>query len=251
MSVDRQFLFAALLALTTLCGCGSGGEDPAPSLPPAMPVPALEGTWCGPAEDRTGLLGSVCITLDAEGNVERISLDNQSNGAVGVVQATSETDVYTFVMTDGSFGWLALSASGEHLLYLDKFRVLGALDKASTGLPAGYGLADIRDVWSGRSMYLDASATLTGTASSGFAVGIGDVFTGQDGPTSFSNQGGTSLVVDNGQFGRYRGRFELAGGARGDLVLIMAADKAFLVGTLCTDGGTFPQDCPMVFWERD
>ena len=119
-----------LLVTLLLCGCGSGGGDeaPLPELPPATPVPALEGTWCGPGQDRTGQLGAVCITLDAEGNITRFSLDNQSNGAVGTIQATDEDDVYTFRMSDNTFGWLALSASGEHLLFLDNFRVLGALD---------------------------------------------------------------------------------------------------------------------------
>ena len=39
------------------------------------------------------------------------------------MQATSEPDVYTFQMSDGSFGWVALSLSGDHLLYLDRFRI--------------------------------------------------------------------------------------------------------------------------------
>ena len=221
-----------------------------PPLPPATPVPALEGTWCGPAEDRTGQLGSVCITIDAEGNVERLSFDNQSNGALGTVQATTESDVYTFSLTDDSHGWLALSASGEHLFFLDSFRVLGALDKTSSGLPATYLLSDLRDEWAGRSLYLDASAVLTGSAPSALSVAVGDFFTGLDGTSIFANQPGVSLVVNNAQFGRYRGRFELAGGTRGDVVLLMAADKAFLVGTLCVDGGVFAQDCPLVFWER-
>jgi len=247
-----RLLVLLSLALPLLGGCGGAGSEEAasPPLPPATPVPALEGVWCGPAEDRNGLLGSVCITLDAEGNVERLSLDNQSSGAVGTVQDTSESDVYTFRMSDGTLGWLALSASGEHLLYLDNFRVLGALDKTSTGLPPTYLLSDVRDDWAGRSLYLDASAAITGTAASALAVGVGNFFTGLDGATAFANQPGVALVMDNARFGRYRGRFQLSGGTRGDVMLLMAADKSFLAGTLCVDGGTFAQDCPIVFWER-
>lgn len=250
--LQRSTLLLLTLALPLLGSCGGGGSEEvvAPSLPPAFAVPALEGTWCGPAEDRNGLLGSVCITFDAEGHVERLSFDNQSNGAVGTVQETAESDVYTFLMADDTLGWLALSASGDHLLYLDNFRVLGALDKTSTGLPASYLLADVRDDWAGRSLYLDASAALTGTAASVLSVGVGHFFTGLEGATPFANQPGVSLVVDNAQFGRYRGRFELSGGTRGDVVLLMAADKAFVVGTLCIDGGIFAQDCPIVYWER-
>lgn len=249
--VRRLLVLLVLSATVSLPGCGSGGDEPAlPELPPATPVPALEGTWCGPGQDRTGLLGAVCITMDAEGNVTRLSLDNQSNDAIGIVQETEETDVYTFRMTDGTFGWLALSASGEHLLYLDNYRVLAALDKTSPGLPPVYNLSDLQDDWTGRSLYLDETATLTGTAPSALSVGIGFFFTGTDGPTPFENQPGRALVVDDAQFGRYTGRFELDGGTRGDLLLMMAADKAFVVGTLCVDGGVFAQDCSIVWWER-
>lgn len=245
-------LLAAFLSILLVSACGSGGEDeaPPPSLPDPTPVPALEGTWCGPGEDRQGNLGGLCITLDAEGNVERLSLDNQSNGAVGTVQETTETDIYTFVMSDGTYGWLCLSESGEHLLYLDGFRTLASLDKSSSSLPTGYFLPDIRDTWIGRSLYLDASAAIVGSDLSGITVGIGDTFTGQDGATPIANQPGRAIVVDNAQFGRYRGRFQLLDGTQGDLALLMAADKDFVVGTLCVDGGIFAQDCSIVFWER-
>ena len=252
MSLRLSAVLWVVLCPLLVGACGSGGSEdsPAPMLPPATPVPALAGTWCGPAQDGTGALGSVCITFDAEGGIERISLDNQSNGSVGTIQATSEDDVYTFQMSDNTRGWVALSASGEHLFYLDNFRTLGALDKTSPGLPPSYLLSDLDDDWIGRSLYLDAAAMLIGSDVSGMSVGIGNFFTGQDGPTPFANQGGVSLVVNNAQFGRYRGRYQLPDGTRGDLELMMAADKAFVVGTLCVDGGTFAQDCSLVFWER-
>ena len=246
------------IALLVLCslglvGCGSSGgeEEPAgPALPPAFAVPALEGTWCGPAEDGQDQLGSVCITLDAEGNVTRLTIDNQSNGSVGTIQETTEAGVYTFVMQDNTRGWIALSASGERLFYLDNFKTIGALDKTSPGLPPTYLLSDLDDEWVGRSFYLDASPVLIGSDVSGLSVGIGNFFTGVDGPTAFVNQPGVSLTVNNAQFGRYRGRFQLPDGTRGDLELMMAADKQFVAGTLCIDDGLFPQNCSFVWWER-
>ena len=39
-----------LTCLAGLAGCGGGGEEEpaAVGLPPATPVPELEGVWCGP-----------------------------------------------------------------------------------------------------------------------------------------------------------------------------------------------------------
>lgn len=241
-------LFLLVSACGVAGGSGGGGDD-GPTLPPADPVPVLEGTWCGPAVDGADANGAICVHIDAEGNIDRLVI-NGATVAAGTIQTTAEARVFRFALSNGGAGFLALSTSDQHLVYLDNTRLLAVLDATSPTLPASYLRTDIRDDWSGYSLFINDAGDILGTQDSGLSVLAAFGFNGAQGGIPFQEAGGSTLQVTQAVFGRYSARYIVPAVESGDLMLSMSPDKQCIGGTRCRDGGAFPDDCSIVIWER-
>lgn len=240
----------ALVLSLLLAACGTGGGDDGPGLPPAEAVPALEGLWCGPAGNSGSVIGAVCIKIDAAGNITRIVFEGRNAGVFGTIQTSAQPRIFRFRLSTGGAGFLQLSESGGHLLYLDDSRLLAVLDSTSPTLPGSYLPSDIQHDWEGESFFLDAAGTILGTTASSLSVQPLFDYTGLQNGIAFRQWGATTIGVVQPVFGLYAGRYEVPGVEIGDMELFMSPDKQAVGGFLCADGGTFPTACSFVLWER-
>ncbi len=244
-------VLALLLPACGVAGNTGGGGDEGPQLPPAEAVPALEGLWCGPGADVDGpTIGAICIRIDAMGQITRIVFEGEQVDAVGTIQTTGTARVFRFALSNGGAGFLLLSPTEQHLLYLDNTRLLCVLDSTSPNLPASYLRADINDDWAGTSLFLNDAGDVMGTAASGMSVLPAFGFNGVNNSVAYQQAAGSTLVVTQAVFGRYEARYNVPTVELGDMLLFMSPDKQCVGGTLCADGGSFPDACSIVIWER-
>src|SRR5262245_27646852 len=120
------YLLCIGLLLAVIAGCGGGGGG---SSNGGMAGPrGLSGTWFGAAEDETGQLHSVKLTMD-ETRVTSFAVDGADIGGSGPL-SQDEPQVYSAVLTFGN-GQLQVvlfsDPAAAHLVYLDNFFRFGVL----------------------------------------------------------------------------------------------------------------------------
>jgi hypothetical protein len=196
LKLAAGFLAAALVG----CGGGGGGGDAAGGVVGAQgQAGPLAGTWFGAAEDETGQLHSVRMTI-ADSRVTAFAVDGADIGGSGPL-SQDDAQVYsaslTFPQGQLQVVLFADPAAG-HFVYLDNFFRFGVLQKNATTLPA-YASIDINGTWKGISVFTDF-VQYQGDASSAICiVGTCSVTEKDDRVTDSFTQGFDSV------FGRWLG----------------------------------------------
>jgi hypothetical protein len=248
--MDRLFWFAYLLfvgfLLTVLAACGGGGGG---AVAPAGP---LAGTWLGAAEDDTGQLHAVRMTI-ADSRVTAFEVDGADIGGSGPV-SQDDAQIYSAALTfpQGQLQVVLFTdPAGAHLVYLDNFFRFGVLQKNATTLPA-YASIDINSTWRGISVFTDFARFDWDSSSAICIVGVCSVTEVDDRMTE-SFTGGFDSV-----FGRWLGTsvIKLPNGPDVNKVsrAFVSPDKKFAGVWRCLVGvdGTvlFPGKCTYSAWVK-
>lgn len=234
-----------LLIVLAGCGGGGGGGDPAPAAP-------LSGAWFGAAEDETGQLHSVRLTV-AGSRVTSFSVDGADLGGSGPL-SQDDAQVYSSVLTfpAGQLQVVFFSDPGAtHFVYLDNFFRFGVLQKDATTLPA-YASIDINGTWSGISAFTDFAGFQVDPSSAICIVGTCSVTEVGDRMTEAFTQGFDSV------FGRWLGTsvIKLPTGPDVDKIsrAFVSPDKKFAGVWRCLVGAAgdilFPGKCTYSAWRK-
>jgi len=237
----------ALLAILAGCGGGGGSADAA-----AGPGAPLAGAWYGAAEDETGQLHSVRMTV-AGSRVTSFAVDGGDLGGTGTI-SQDEAQIYSAVMTfpQGQLQVVLFSdPSGAHLVYLDNFFRFGVLQKDATTLPA-YSSIDINGKWRGISTFTDFHEYQFDPSSAICIVGTCSVTEVDDRMTEAFTQGFDSV------YGRWLGTttINLNTGPQVSKIsrAFVSPDKTFAGVWRCLVGATgdvlFPGKCTYSAWVK-
>ena len=244
----RIFWLVVLLWIGALAGCGGGGGSGAA----AAPGGPLAGAWLGAAEDETGQLHSVRLTI-ADSRVTSFAVDGADIGGSGPL-SQDDAHVFSAALTfpTGQLQVILLAdPAGTHFVYLDNFFRFGVLQKNATALPA-YAAIDINGTWRGISAFTDFAQYQWDASSAICIVGTCSVTEVDDRLTEAFTGGFDSV------FGRWLGTTVVKLPAGPDVNKISRAfvtpDKAFAGVWRCLVGvdGTvlFPGKCTYSAWEK-
>ena len=249
--MDRLFWFTYLLfvgfLLTVLAACGGSGAGG-----DAAPGGTLAGAWFGAAEDETGQLHSVKLTVTGS-RVTAFELDGADIGGSGPVQQ-DDAQIYSAALTfpQGQLQVVLFAdPAGAHFVYLDNFFRFGVLQKNATALPA-YASIDINSTWRGISAFTDFAQFQSDPSSAICIVGVCSVTEKNDRLTE-SFTGGFDSV-----FGRWLGTSVIKPPAGPDVNKVSRAfvspDKKFAGVWRClvgVDGSVlFPGKCTYSAWVK-
>jgi len=192
---------AAGLLAAVLVGCGGGGGgDAAGGVTGAQGQGGpLAGAWFGSAEDDTGQLHAVRMTI-ADSRVTSFEVDGADIGGSGPL-TQDDAQVYSASLTfpQGQLQVILFAdPAGTHFVYLDNFFRFGVLQKNATTLPA-YASIDINGTWRGISVFTDFAQYQWDSSSAICIVGVCSVTEVDDRMTE-SFTGGFDSV-----FGRWLG----------------------------------------------
>ena len=249
LKLAAAFLAAALL-VAVLAGCGGGGGDAAGT--GAQGQAPLEGAWFGAAEDETGQLHPVRLTI-AGSRVTGFAVDGADTGGSGPL-GRDDAQVYSASLTfpDGQLQVILFAdPAGTHFVYLDNFFRFGVLQKNATALPA-YASIDINGTWSGISAFTDFAQYDWNASSAICIVGVCSVTEKDDRMTESFTQGFDSV------FGRWLGTSMIKLPTGPDVNKISRAfvspDKTFAGVWRClvgADGSVlFPNKCSYSAWRK-
>lgn len=243
------FLAAALVG----CGGGGGAGDAAGGVagPQGQSGP-LAGTWFGAAEDETGQLHSVRMTV-ADSRVTAFAVDGADIGGSGPL-SQDDAQVYSASLTfpQGQLQVILFAdPAGTHFVYLDNFFRFGVLQKNATTLPA-YASIDINGTWKGISAFTDFAQYDWDSSSAICIVGTCSV-TEKDDRMTESFTGGFDSV-----FGRWLGTsvIKLPTGPDVNKVsrAFVSTDKKFAGVWRCLVGADgsmlFPSKCTYSAWVK-
>jgi hypothetical protein len=252
--MDRLFWFTYLLLvgflLTVLAACGGGGGGGGSSS--AQQAGPLAGAWFGAAEDETGQLHAVRMTI-ADSRVTAFEVDGADIGGSGPL-SQDDAQVYSASLNfpQGQLQVILFSdPAGAHLVYLDNFFRFGVLQKSATTLPA-YASIDINSTWRGISVFTDFARFDWDSSSAICIVGVCSVTEVDDRMTE-SFTGGFDSV-----FGRWLGTSVIKLPTGPDVNKVSRAfvspDKKFAGVWRCLVGvdGTvlFPGKCTYSAWVK-
>ena len=249
------FKLAAALLAAALAGCGGGGGggDTAGTVTGARgPAGPLAGAWFGAAEDETGQLHSVRLTI-ADARVTSFEVDGADTGGSGPL-GQDDAQVFSASLTfpQGQLQLILFAdPAGTHFVYLDNFFRFGVLQKNATALPA-YASIDINGTWSGISVFTDFAQYQWDPSSAICIVGTCSVTEVDDRMTESFTQGFDSV------FGRWLGTSVIKLPAGPDVNKISRAfvspDKTFAGVWRCLVGANgdvlFPSKCTYSAWRR-
>src|SRR5262245_27531659 len=250
--IDRLLWFsywlclALFLAVLAACGGGGGGAGGGTQGAP------LEGTWFGAAEDETGQLHAVRMTV-AGSKVTSFAVDGGELGGSGPI-SQDEPQVFSAVLTfpTGQLQVVLLTdPTGTHFVYLDNFFRFGVLQKNAATLPQ-YSTIDINGKWRGISAFTDFHEYQSDPSSAICIVGTCSVTEVGDRMTEAFTQGFDSV------FGRFLGTTTIKPNTGPDVAKISRAfvspDKTFAGVWRCLVGadGTvlFPGKCTYSAWVK-
>jgi len=245
-----MYLVGIGLVLAVAAGCGGGGGSGNGST--AGPRGALAGTWFGAAEDETGQLHSVKLTMD-ETRVTSFAVDGADIGGSGPL-SQDEPQVYSAVLTFGN-GQLQVvlfsDPAAAHLVYLDNFFRFGVLQRNATTLPQ-YSTIDVNGIWKGISIFTDFHEYQGDPSSAICIVGTCSVTEVDDRMTEAFTQGFDSV------FGRWLGNtvIKLPGVPDINKVsrMFVSPDKKFAGVWRCLVGANgeflFPGKCTYSVWVK-
>lgn len=236
--------------LTVLAGCGGGGG--AGGAAGSGQAGPLAGAWFGAAEDETGQLHSVRLTI-ADARVTSFAVDGADIGGSGPL-SQDDAHVFSAALTfpTGQLQVILFAdAAGTHFVYLDNFFRFGVLQKNATALPA-YASIDINGTWKGISVFTDFAQYKWDASSAICIVGTCSVTEVDDRMTEAFTQGFDSV------FGRWLGTsvIKLPTGPDVNKVsrVFVTPDKAFAGVWRCLVGadGTvlFPSKCTYSAWGK-
>jgi hypothetical protein len=248
-SFFRSVCCAGLL-VASLAGCGGGGGSSASGT--TGPRGALSGAWLGSAEDETGQLHTVGMTIAGD-RVTAFFVDGVDFGGSGPI-GQDEPQVFSATLTfpQGELQVVLFSdAAGEHFVYLDNFFRFGVLQKGATALPA-FAAIDINSTWRGISTFTDFAKFDSDPSSAICIVGVCSVTEVDDRMTESFTQGFDSV------FGRWLGTsvIKLPNGPDVNKVsrIFVTPDKKFAGVWRCLVGadGTvlFPGKCTYSAWGK-
>jgi len=250
--MDRFFWLAYWLCLgllfAVLAACGGGGGGASGGGAPA----GLSGAWFGAAEDETGQLHAVRMTI-AGSKVTSFAVDGGELGGTGPLSQDA-AQVFSAVLTfPGGQLQVILFAdpAGTHFVYLDNFFRFGVLQKNATTLPA-YSTVDINGKWRGISTFTDFNEFQSDPSSAICIVGTCSVTEVGDRMTEAFTQGFDSV------FGRWLGTTTINLNNGPEVTKISRAfvspDKTFAGVWRCLVGvdGTvlFPGKCTYSAWVK-
>ena len=247
-------LAAAFLA-AVLVGCGGsgGGGDTAGGVTGVQgQAGPLAGAWFGAAEDETGQLHSVRLTI-AGSRVTSFEVDGADIGGSGPL-SQDDAQVYSASLTfpQGQLQVILFAdPAGAHFVYLDNFFRFGVLQKNATTLPA-YASIDVNGTWSGISAFTDFARYEWDTSSAICIVGTCSVTEKDDRLTESFTQGFDSV------FGRWLGTTVVKLPTGQDVNKVSRAfvspDKTFAGVWRCLVGADgnllFPGKCTYSAWRR-
>lgn len=241
-----RFFLGLLLAVLAACGGGGGGGSGggAPG--------GLSGAWFGAAEDETGQLHAVRMTI-AGAKVTSFAVDGGELGGSGPL-SQDDPQVFSAVLNfPGGQLQVILFAdpAGTHFVYLDNFFRFGVLQKNATTLPA-YSTVDINGKWRGISTFTDFHEFQSDPSSAICIVGTCSVTEVGDRMTEAFTQGFDSV------FGRWLGTttINLDNGPQVTKIsrAFVSPDKTFAGVWRCLVGvdGTvlFPGKCTYSAWVK-
>ena len=242
-------LAAGFLA-AVLAGCGGGGGGGAAA--GGAQAGPLAGAWFGAAEDETGQLHSVRLTI-AGSRVTSFEVDGADFGGSGPL-GQEDAQVYSAALTfpQGQLQVILFAdPAGAHFVYLDNFFRFGVLQKNATTLPA-YASIDINGTWSGISAFTDFAQYQSDASSAICIVGTCSVTEKDDRMTEAFTQGFDSV------FGRWLGTSVIKLPTGPDVNKISRAfvspDKKFAGAWRCLVGAAgdvlFPNKCTYSAWGR-
>ena len=251
--MDRLFWLSYWLALALLfavlaaCGGGSGGGDGG-----AGHAGPLEGAWLGAAEDETGQLHAVRMTI-AGAKVTSFAVDGGDLGGSGTI-SQDDPQVFSALMTfpQGQLQVVLFAdPTGTHFVYLDNFFRFGVLQKNATALPA-YSSIDINGKWRGISVFTDFHEYQSDPSSAICIVGTCSVTEVDDRMTEAFTQGFDSV------YGRWLGTttINLNTGPQVNKIsrAFVSPDKTFAGVWRCLVGATgdilFPSKCTYSAWVK-
>ena len=251
--MNRILEFVLLLCLgvllIVLAGCGGGGGGASGTTGPRG---ALTGAWFGAAEDETGQLHSVGMTV-SDARVTSFSVDGVNTGGSGPMgQDQAQVFSATLTFPQGELQVVLFAdAAGEHFVYLDNFFRFGVLQKNATTLPA-YASIDINGKWRGISAFTDFAQFQSDPSSAICIVGVCSVTEIGDRMTETFDQGFDSV------FGRWLGTsvIKLPTGPDVNKIsrVFVSPDKAFAGVWRCLAGANgdllFPNKCTYSAWVK-
>src|SRR5262245_57054156 len=241
------YLMCIGVMLAAVAGCGGGGGGGGGGA-----QGGLSGTWFGAAEDETGQLHAVRMTV-AGSKVTSFAVDGGELGGSGPV-SQDEPQVFSAVLTfpEGQLqAVLFADPAGAHLVYLDNFFRFGVMQKNATTLP-GYSSVDINGKWRGISTFTDFNEFQSDPSSAICIVGTCSVTEVDDRMTEAFTQGFDSV------YGRWLGTTTINLNAGPQVSKISRAfvspDKTFAGVWRCLVGvdGTvlFPGKCTYSAWVK-
>jgi hypothetical protein len=252
--MDRIFWFTYLLfigfLLTVLAACGGGGGGNGGM---AAPRGTLAGTWFGAAEDETGQLHSVKVTI-ADSRLTSFEVDGAEVGGASSPIAKGDEQMFGVTLTfpEGQLQIVMLTdAPGAHFAYVDSFFRFGVLQKDATALPA-YATIDINGTWSGVSAFTDFAQFQSDPSSAICIVGTCSVTEVDARMTEAFTQGFDSV------FGRWLGTSVVRPNTGPDVNKVSRAfvspDKRFAGVWRCLLGANgevlFPNKCTYSAWVK-
>jgi len=251
--MDRLFwlsywlAFGLLLAVLAACGGGGGGGGGG-----GAQGGTLDGAWLGAAEDETGQLHEVRMTV-AGSKVTSFSVDGGDLGGSGTI-SQDDPQVFSSLLTfpQGQLQVVLFADSaGAHIVYLDNFFRFGVMQKNATTLPA-YSSIDINGKWRGISAFTDFHEYQSDPSSAICIVGTCSVTEVDDRMTEAFTQGFDSV------FGRWLGNSTIKPNNGPDVNKISRAfvspDKTFAGVWRCLVGANgdvlFPGKCTYSAWVK-
>ena len=250
MSSFFRSVCCAVVLAAILAGCGGGGGSSASAM--TAPRGALSGSWFGAAEDETGQLHSVGMTIAGD-RVTSFLVDGADFGGSGPLgQDGPQVFSATLTFPQGELQVVLFSdAAGAHFVYLDNFFRFGVLQKNATALPA-FASIDINGTWRGISTFTDFARFEVDPSSAICIVGVCSVTEVGDRMTESFTQGFDSV------FGRWLGTsvIKLPTGPDVNKIsrVFVSPDKSFAGAWRCLVGadGTvlFPGKCTYSAWGK-
>jgi hypothetical protein len=244
------YLLCIGIVLAAVAGCGGAGGSGNGA--PADSHGALSGVWFGAAEDETGQLHAVRMTV-AGSRVTAFAVDGGDLGGSGPISQDGP-QIYSAVLTfpEGQLQVVLFAdPAAAHFVYLDNFFRFGVMQKSATALP-GYSSIDINGTWRGMSTFTDFHEFQYDPSSAICIVGTCSVTEVDDRMTEAFTQGFDSV------FGRWLGTttINLNTGPQVSKIsrVFVSPDKTFAGVWRCLVGadGTvlFPGKCTYSAWVK-
>ncbi|MEM9383311.1 MAG: hypothetical protein AAGB93_25440 [Planctomycetota bacterium] len=242
--LHRRHALLALAALLGATACSSGGGDAQPA------SLGLDGTWFGTEETDVGDLVALRATVSGS-RVTQIVVDGADTGLTGsITPIPGRPNFYDLALSDGTEGGFLIDSTQTYAVFLDEDFNFGVLQRGASTLPNA-GATDIYGrTYEGRTVFIDASFSITDVLDSTVTVAVDGTFQGSyAGGTTFTSAAALTLL--DATFGAWGGAYDATGPMgpdSGPLRVFASPDKQFIGAWACSSGGSFPVDCSFSVW---